>query len=374
MKKVRCELCGNEFDNKMFKLHIKNSHKEEFESINELDMFVLKCRYDLSDNLIADIISNYDGRSILSLSEEYNIPHMSIRKLFKLMGVKLKNISETVKQKSVRSKYVQTCLREYGVSNVSKSEKIKDKKKKTFIENYGVDNIFKTKEFKDKINSIMLEKYAVLRKTNPEKISNIRNNFSDKKWEMIKQKTEKTKDGWSDEKKQGIIDRMVETKNNWSVKERAQNSNKISNKLKEFWGNLSEEEFGERIKKLHNNFISQLEMRIRKSLTNLNISFTPQFTLKNKSYDIKLDDINILIEVNGDFWHANPRIYKASDVLSFPKKEVIAESLWKKDEKKCGIAQKNGFKLLTFWEMDINKMSDIELELHIVEQINNLLC
>jgi len=58
--------------------------------------------------------------------------------------------------------------------------------------------------------------------------------------------------------------------------------------------------------RLHKNFVSKLEVRVRNILTNLNISFTPQFPLNNRTYDIKIDNTNILIEVNGDFWYANP--------------------------------------------------------------------
>jgi len=305
MGKVRCKLCGGEFDNKMFKLHIKNSHEETFESINEIDMFVLKCRYDLSDDLINEIISNYDGRSILSLSEQYSIPHMSIRNLFKLMDVKLKTLSETVKQNSVREKYKETCLIKHGVSNISKSNEIKKKKKETFIENYGVDNIFKTDEFKDKIDSIMLEKYGVKR---------------------------------------------------------------ISG-----WFSMSNEQRERQIKRIHSVRISNIESRIGKILVDIGIRYETQYPINRLTYDYLIPEIKLLIEVNGDFWHANPKIYKASDILPFPKNQVVAETLWKKDKKKSKIALKNGFKLLTLWEMDINKMSDIELELHIVEQINKLL-
>jgi G:T-mismatch repair DNA endonuclease (very short patch repair protein) len=81
---------------------------------------------------------------------------------------------------------------------------------------------------------------------------------------------------------------------------------------------------------------------------------------------------NILIEVNGDFWHANPKIYKAKDILPHPNKEVLAETLWKKDKKKNILAIKNGFQVLTLWELDITKLNDVELELFITEKINEL--
>ena len=303
--KVKCEKCGREFDNKMFKLHVRNSHLGEFSNENEMELFVIKNRFNLNDGLITELIGKYknDG-SVFSLVNEYGIPHKSLSLLFKLSDVKLKSSSEVAKQKSVREKYKSTCLNKYGVSNVSKSDEVKQKKKESFIENYGVDNIFKTDEFKDSINDIMLSKYGVKR---------------------------------------------------------------IGG-----WDYLTDEQKIERIKKLNSGGSSKLEKRVGKILVEMGVNFETQFELKGKVYDYYIKGVNILIEVNGDFWHANPRKYKATDIIPFPKKEVIAESLWKKDEKKLNIALKSGYKVLPLWEMDIRPLDDIELELFITEKINNL--
>lgn len=371
--KVKCEKCGGEFNNKMFKLHVRNSHLDEFNNNDEMELFVLKSRFNLTDELVSELISKYENDgTVLTLVNEYNIPHKSLSLLFKLNGIKLKSISEVTKQKSVRNKYKKTCIDKYGVSNVSKSEEIKEKKKETFIENYGVDNIFKTDEFKESLNDLMINKYGVKRLTNSDKISEAWVNKTETEKNVIIEKHKLTKSNWSDRHKSNIINKMLETKSNWSDEEIFINSANISNGLKEVWSNLSDDEFNKRMVRLHKNFISKLEIRVRGILTKLNISFTPQFPLKNRTYDIKIDNTNILIEVNGDFWHANPRKYKATDTLPFPNKSVIAESLWKKDEKKLNIALKNGFKVLSLWEMDIRPLDDIELELFIIEKISEI--
>lgn len=65
-------------------------------------------------------------------------------------------------------------------------------------------------------------------------------------------------------------------------------------------------------------------------------------------YDFKISGKKILIEVDGDFWHCNPNsnfkkpIYKAQ--ISNLKQDKIKEQ-WCND---------NGYKLLRFWETDIN--------------------
>jgi G:T-mismatch repair DNA endonuclease (very short patch repair protein) len=302
---VKCEKCGGEFNNKMFKLHVRNSHIDEFNNEDEMELFVLNNRFNLTDELIGYLINKYENDgSVFSLVNEYGIPHKSLSLLFKLNGVKLKTLGEVAKQKSVRDKYNKTCLENHGFSNVSKSDVIKKKKKETFIENYGVDNIFKSNDFKDTINDIMLTKYGVKRIAN--------------------------------------------------------------------WDYLTDEQKSERIKKLNSGGSSNLEKRVGKILVEMGVKFEAQFELKGKVFDYYIKGTNILIEVNGDFWHANPSKYKATDILPFPKKNVIAESLWKKDEKKLKIALKNGYNVLPLWEMDIRPLNDIELELFIVEKINNL--
>ena len=333
--KVKCEKCGGEFNNKMLKLHVRNSHLDEFNNNDEMELFVLKHRFNLTDELVSELIFKYENDgSVFTLVNAYGIPHKSLSLLFKLNNVRLKNLSEICKQKSVRDKYKSTCLDKYGVNNVSKHDEVKEKKRETFIENYGIDNIFKTNEFKESLNDLMINKYGVKRLTNSVKISEAWNNKTETEKNIIIEKCKLTKSNWSDEHKSNIINKMLETKSNWSDEEIFINSANISNGLKEVWSNFSEDEFNKRMIRLHKNFISKLEIRVRNILTNLNIPFTPQFPLKYRTYDIKIDNTNILIEVNGDFWHANPRKYKANDLLPFPKKEVLAELLWKKDKKK----------------------------------------
>lgn len=56
---------------------------------------------------------------------------------------------------------------------------------------------------------------------------------------------------------------------------------------------------------------TSIELLIMKSLTELFIDFQHQFYLNENgkvkyAYDFRLVDTNILLEINGDYWHANP--------------------------------------------------------------------
>jgi len=88
------------------------------------------------------------------------------------------------------------------------------------------------------------------------------------------------------------------------------------------------------MKHLWNGNISKLELRIQLVLSSLMIPFSTQFELGNKFFDIRLQKIKIIIEVNGDYWHANPKLYLADDLINYPNGTMTAKVIWDRDMKK----------------------------------------
>ena len=66
-----------------------------------------------------------------------------------------------------------------------------------------------------------------------------------------------------------------------------------------------------------------------------------------KIYDFYLPDYNIIIEVDGDFWHCNPIKHIIPECKT---QEINLEN----DKFKTQWAINNGYTLLRFWENDIN--------------------
>ena len=117
------------------------------------------------------------------------------------------------------------------------------------------------------------------------------------------------------------------------------------------WGN-----FGKHSK------ISSLNAKLYNLLGSLGLSFAPEFSLKYrtedgrprwKSYDAKVG--NLLIEINGNYWHANPAIYNEDDVFNFPKDTLTAKDIWELDKYKKDIAKENGYDFLCIWESEIKE-------------------
>jgi very-short-patch-repair endonuclease len=94
---------------------------------------------------------------------------------------------------------------------------------------------------------------------------------------------------------------------------------------------------------------SNLEYKFESLLELLDIKYIHSYYIENinKIYDFYLPEYNILIEVDGDFWHCNPINHAA---LECKTQEINITN----DKFKTQWAIDNGYKLLRFWENDIN--------------------
>ncbi|MCK4357323.1 MAG: DUF559 domain-containing protein [Candidatus Cloacimonetes bacterium] len=92
------------------------------------------------------------------------------------------------------------------------------------------------------------------------------------------------------------------------------------------------------------------ELKMKEILNELNIPFEHQFRLGNHLFDFRILNTNILIEVDGDYWHGNLKIFKKLSKRQLKQKQ--------KDIKNEKLAKENNFILLRFWENDILKDSE----------------
>lgn len=78
--------------------------------------------------------------------------------------------------------------------------------------------------------------------------------------------------------------------------------------------------------------------------------------------DFILSEKNIIIECNGDYWHATPRLYTENQML---RKGVLVGDVWKKDKKKIDFYSLAGYTCLTYWEYDIiNNLNEIKQKIY----------
>lgn len=66
-----------------------------------------------------------------------------------------------------------------------------------------------------------------------------------------------------------------------------------------------------------------------------------------------------LIEINGDYWHANPLQYNANEAISYPKGIKKASDVWEQDSRKIRYAESRGFQIIVLWESQIKNQEHI---------------
>lgn len=104
---------------------------------------------------------------------------------------------------------------------------------------------------------------------------------------------------------------------------------------------------------------SKLELEVGEILKSLRYKFEPQYKLYSTNnrlravFDFYLTAHNVAIEVNGTFWHADPREYP--DGPKTKKQRKVSRS-WKKKVRYCDM---RGIKIIVLWEKDLREAEDM---------------
>ena len=117
----------------------------------------------------------------------------------------------------------------------------------------------------------------------------------------------------------------------------------------------------ERIIKTDQNHTSKLEKTFEDNILNQldDIVYSKHFYAKpiKAFYDFYLPKYNLIIEVDGDFWHCNPSTIHSEAIYESQKKNIL------RDQEKNEWAKNNGFDITRFWEYDINNNPEKVLEM-----------
>ncbi len=289
--------------------------------------------------------------------------------------------------KNLKKKYEKTMEQKYGKSHNLLVQDIIEKRKKTWIEKYGADNPMKNKKISKKmsntVKSFSIEKRNEITKKTKEtkylKYGNqnctnqykIEQTFEKKYGNKCAMKSGQCKKKLSDtlfKKKQEnypfIIKRM-ETDNNILV---CKCVNQLCNKCKDKVFQISQKAFHYRINKnieictklnspYSRNHCSSQEKEIYeyiKTIYDGTILKDIRKLLNGKELDIYLPDLNLAFEVNGDFWHLNPKIYDEN----YEYKGRTVESEKQRREEKTKLAKSKGIELIHIWQYDWTNNQD----------------
>ena len=86
-------------------------------------------------------------------------------------------------------------------------------------------------------------------------------------------------------------------------------------------------------------------------LEKLGIEYTYQFKAESigRYYDFYIPKANIIIEINGGYWHSDPRLYEGKELTPTQKKNKRVDYYKKK------WADEHRIPIYYFWEKDINE-------------------
>lgn len=106
--------------------------------------------------------------------------------------------------------------------------------------------------------------------------------------------------------------------------------------------------------------VSKLEERIFNDLLSNGFDVKRQFLLGKYSYDLYVKSYNTIIEINGTYWHADPRVFKGEQVIKFPYGELLCSEKWRSDDIKNNYARSQGYRVIVLWELDCREASYID--------------
>lgn len=210
---------------------------------------------------------------------------------------------------------------------------------------YGID--VKTKMSSEKIKQWKQHISEATRgEKNPMYGKNIKDYMSEEAYSNWKQKLINRALNLTNEERKRISDRAKEINKKWKEKDP-----EGYRKAKQKAAHCSRS-------KQWNYKKSKIEEKVEEWLKNHNVDYDYSciigFGENCFQYDFIIHNKRILIEVQGDYWHANPKLYNedGSDgkrILNYIQKKKI-----EKDIKKKEFAESKNFKVIYIWESDIN--------------------
>jgi very-short-patch-repair endonuclease len=105
------------------------------------------------------------------------------------------------------------------------------------------------------------------------------------------------------------------------------------------------------------NKLSKAERSIARVLRMQGVQLTTQYHIPGVPYwyDFFFPDLGLIVEYQGNYWHANPKHYPPGTLLLIQGVgKVRVESIWERDLKKKEAATTAGYQVFYLWEDDYN--------------------
>jgi len=98
---------------------------------------------------------------------------------------------------------------------------------------------------------------------------------------------------------------------------------------------------------------SKIELQVQAMLDELGVEYESEFPHDAFFYDFRVKRTSLLIEVNGDYWHANPVVYPDKEALNETQRKMV-----RRDHYKRRVAKDHGYYVLYLWESDLKSQPE----------------
>lgn len=196
--------------------------------------------------------------------------------------------------------------------------------KNTLMAKYGVSNSFQIDEVVDHIAKLNMSRdYKPLSSKTKEKISKAMKKYWQENFEFQSMST-----------REGIHNSDVHSKVSSARMKR----------------NMQDTKYLENLWKNHSNRLSKLHQRVRDELCLQDKGFVSEQRIGRYIVDELNPRTKEVIEINGDYVHANPEIYQATDIITLRGNSYTAEDKWRKDREKIQWLESQGYTVTVIWE------------------------
>lgn len=208
-------------------------------------------------------------------------------------------------------------------SDPNVQQKIRD----VVIAKYGIDNVSKLDSVKRKIGESNVGKHHKVHTLETKRLMSI---ASKRRWSCASYRSRTS----------ASLKRVANT-----PKERIRRSMKMTVQM-------NDSTFCEHVWRSHKNRMSKLHQKIRTYLKLDELGFVSEQRIGRRFVDELNERAKIIVEVNGDYTHANPKFFKADDVIKLRGQCYTAIEKWKADERRRSELIARGYHVITVWESD----------------------
>ena len=115
---------------------------------------------------------------------------------------------------------------------------------------------------------------------------------------------------------------------------------------------------------------TKIELKTAEALRDAGYDIVTQFSVPHYYCDIYVPTLNLIVEVNGDYWHANPKFHNSDDVIGH--KRMLASQIWECDARKMKALEAMGYNVVVVWEHKVKQSTHMQLVEDIVRSCKKL--